>query len=62
MPPIHWLLARHLNWAASGVSDREVRASNNALTLTPLSTGVAVVVIFCSLIVCPVVRDFLIDD
>jgi hypothetical protein len=33
-----------VNWAASGASTRAVRASSNACTLTPLSTGVSVVV------------------
>ncbi len=39
---------RHWNWAISGVSARAARAPSSASTLTPLSTGVAVMDIWFS--------------
>src|SRR5262245_10286269 len=42
VPLTQVLLARHLNWAASGAAVNASRASRRAWTLTPLSTGVSV--------------------
>ena len=50
VPPFHSVDAFQVNWAASGASTRALRASSNAWTLTPLLTGVSVVVIFFLLI------------
>ena len=38
------IVARHWNWAASGASMSAPRAPSSASTLTPLSTGVVVVI------------------
>ena len=43
-------LARQVNWAASGASDSASRAPSRAATLTPLSTGLSVMVIGVSLV------------
>ena len=43
VPCTHEVVARHWNWAMSGVSASASRTPSRASTLTPLSTGLSAV-------------------